>query len=113
LHSSNREARMSALGQKQTSRSEITMSALPPKADIAGRQQDVRCVPKADILRCSGAGAIRSPSQRAAVWHEATSTVCSMEYLLKRLTVDFENLDRPTGRSVIKYADYKPTGVPR
>jgi hypothetical protein len=26
---------MSALGQKQTSRSEITMSALPPKADIA------------------------------------------------------------------------------
>jgi hypothetical protein len=25
---------MSALGQKQTSRSEISMSALPPKADI-------------------------------------------------------------------------------
>jgi hypothetical protein len=47
------------------------------------------------------------------VWHEATSTVCSMEYLLKRLTVDFENLDRPTGRSVVKDADYKPTGVPR
>jgi hypothetical protein len=28
------------------------MSALPPKADIAGRQFDVRFVPKADILRC-------------------------------------------------------------
>jgi hypothetical protein len=25
------------------------MSALPPKADIAGRQLDVRFVPKADI----------------------------------------------------------------
>jgi hypothetical protein len=28
------------------------MSALPPKADIAGRQLDVRFVPQADILRC-------------------------------------------------------------
>jgi hypothetical protein len=27
---------MSALGQKQTSRREISMPALPPKADIAG-----------------------------------------------------------------------------
>jgi hypothetical protein len=29
------------------------MSALPPKADIAGRNQDVCFVPKADILRRS------------------------------------------------------------
>ena len=29
------------------------MSALPPKADIAKRDLDVRFVPKADILRCS------------------------------------------------------------
>jgi hypothetical protein len=29
------------------------MSALPPKADIAGRDKDVRFVPKADIMRCS------------------------------------------------------------
>jgi hypothetical protein len=28
------------------------MSALPPKADIAERDQDVRFVPKGDILRC-------------------------------------------------------------
>jgi hypothetical protein len=35
-------------GQKRTSTSEIAMSALPPKADIAGRQLDVRFVPKAD-----------------------------------------------------------------
>jgi hypothetical protein len=30
------------------------MSALPPKADIAAGQIDVRFVPKADILRCGG-----------------------------------------------------------
>jgi hypothetical protein len=29
------------------------MSAIPPKADIVGRNGDVRFVPKADILRCS------------------------------------------------------------
>jgi hypothetical protein len=40
---------MSALGQKQTWRSEITMSALPPKADIPQRRLDVRFVPKVDI----------------------------------------------------------------
>jgi hypothetical protein len=39
---------MSALGQKQTSRSEISMSALPPKADIRQREWDVRFVPIAD-----------------------------------------------------------------
>jgi hypothetical protein len=33
---------MSALGQKQTSSSEIAMSALPPIADIPERQLDVR-----------------------------------------------------------------------
>jgi hypothetical protein len=37
-----------AAGQKQTSN---WLSALPPKADIAGRQSDVRFVPKADIVR--------------------------------------------------------------
>jgi hypothetical protein len=34
LHSSNREARMSALGQKQTLAHVGVMSALSPKADI-------------------------------------------------------------------------------
>jgi hypothetical protein len=43
---------MSALGQKQTFGPFIARSALPPKADIAGQQLDVRFVPKADILRC-------------------------------------------------------------
>ena len=40
-------------GQKQTSRSEISMSALPPKADIARRPLDARFVPEADIGRYS------------------------------------------------------------
>jgi hypothetical protein len=33
---------MSALGQKQTSRPQISMSALPPKADIAKHDRHVR-----------------------------------------------------------------------
>ena len=43
---------MSALGQKQTWRSASATSALLPKADIAGRQLDVRFVPKADVSQC-------------------------------------------------------------
>jgi hypothetical protein len=39
----------SAKGQKETSDAVSTMSALPPKADIARRQLNVRFVPKADI----------------------------------------------------------------
>jgi hypothetical protein len=44
---------MSASGQKQTSRPEISMSALPPKAEIAGRQLNVRFVPNSDMLAIS------------------------------------------------------------
>jgi hypothetical protein len=44
---------MSALGQKETLAHVHTMSAIPPKADIRYRDQHVRFVPKADILRCS------------------------------------------------------------
>jgi hypothetical protein len=40
---------MSALGQKQTSRPEISMSALLPKADMDQQGHDVRYVPIADI----------------------------------------------------------------
>ena len=42
---------MSALGQKRTWRDQIAMSALPPKADITNRCEDVRFVPQADIRR--------------------------------------------------------------
>jgi hypothetical protein len=48
LHGGNPGPLMYALGQKQTSRLEAAMSALPPKADIAQRRPDVRFVPKAD-----------------------------------------------------------------
>ena len=42
---------MSALGQKQTSRSEITMSALPPKADMTLSKYTMSALtPKADML---------------------------------------------------------------
>jgi hypothetical protein len=37
------------MGQKRTLKHVGLMSALPPKADIAGRQLDVCFVPKADI----------------------------------------------------------------
>jgi hypothetical protein len=53
---------MSALGQKQTSRPEISMSALPPKADITERDPYVRCVPKADI---GGRSPMSAPAIRA------------------------------------------------
>jgi hypothetical protein len=44
LQGSNPKPLMSALGQKQTPRPKNSMSALPPKADIAGRHLDVRFV---------------------------------------------------------------------
>jgi hypothetical protein len=41
-------APMSPMGQKLTLHPEISMSALPPKADIAERDKDVRFVPQTD-----------------------------------------------------------------
>jgi hypothetical protein len=60
---------MSAKGQKQTLDWRPLMSALPPKADIAERNWDVRFVPKADIQAtveydCTRKGAqVREASQ--------------------------------------------------
>ena len=47
LHGSNPDPLMSALGHKRTLGRLYVMSALPPKADIVGRNADVRFVPKA------------------------------------------------------------------
>jgi hypothetical protein len=47
--SSERGGAMSALGQKRTFLEVCAMSALPPKADIPKRDEDVRFVPIADI----------------------------------------------------------------
>ena len=44
------ETLMSALGQKQTCRPEIAMSALPPKADIAKRDRDVRFSARSGLM---------------------------------------------------------------
>ena len=44
------EARMSALGQKQTFAVHQPMSVLPPTADMCSASRNVRFVPKADIL---------------------------------------------------------------
>jgi hypothetical protein len=41
--------KMTALGHKRTSKHVRIMSALPTKADIAGRQLDVRFVPQTDV----------------------------------------------------------------
>jgi hypothetical protein len=46
---------MSALGQKQTFRPRIAMSALPPEADMCVANTDVRFVPIADIRKTNGA----------------------------------------------------------
>jgi hypothetical protein len=43
----------SALGHKRTLKRLHPMSALPPIADIAGRQLNVRFVPIPDLSRCS------------------------------------------------------------
>ena len=61
---------MSALGQKQTFRSAIVMSALPLEADMCGAKAKVRFVPRADIgtlfdhlvgaRRCNGAGHVQA-----------------------------------------------------
>jgi hypothetical protein len=47
LHSSNSKPPMSALGHKRTLERLYTMSALPPKADIAECERHLRFVPKA------------------------------------------------------------------
>jgi len=49
LYGNDMEPLMSALGHKRTLGRLYVMSALPPKADIVGRDDDVRYVPKADI----------------------------------------------------------------
>jgi hypothetical protein len=50
---------MSTLGQNRTLGHVRVMSALPPKADIAERDRNVRFVPKADILHCRKNAVIR------------------------------------------------------
>jgi hypothetical protein len=66
LQGSKSGAPMSALGQKRTLRLGSPMSALPPKADIAGRQWDVRFVRKAD----SCTAAINAKLKRGSAYRQ-------------------------------------------
>jgi hypothetical protein len=56
---------MSAMGQKQTSGNVWMMSALPPKADIAESNRDVRFVPTTDI---SSVSLVRSLRRCRSSW---------------------------------------------
>jgi hypothetical protein len=58
---------MSALGQKRTLGRLYTMSALPPKADIAERDWDVRFVPKAEVAVIRSVDLIVQPGAKDAV----------------------------------------------
>ena len=70
LRSNNPQDRMSALGQKRTSRHLQSMSALPPKADIGTQSWNVRFVPKAD-----------TPRARETVAHFSTAPPLSAQSL--------------------------------
>ena len=54
---------MSALGQKQTLRCPIAMSALTPKAVTLCAERDVRFVPIADIQACRERKKKSAPTQ--------------------------------------------------
>ena len=61
LRSNNSYRLMSALGQEQTSRPEISMSALPPKAEIVHGGGNVRFVPTPDVSNRSGTMTAKHP----------------------------------------------------
>src|SRR4029077_2347153 len=57
---------MSALGHKRTLKRLRPMSAIPPKADIAERDQDVRFVPMSDRLHCGKTANLFADHQQRA-----------------------------------------------
>ena len=83
LHGSNSKPCMSLMGQKQTSRSEITMSALPPKANMVQHDHDVHFVPKADI--CSVASA-----RGRSIWFSSRRSIAArlVEYLVSNNCIE-------------------------
>ena len=68
---------MSALGQKQTSHQVRVMSALPAKADIAGRDWDVRFGPIGDIRSAATVQQKLGDSGRPGVSEAASLLKCS------------------------------------
>jgi hypothetical protein len=89
---------MSAVGQKQTSRSEVAMSALPPKADIVQPGADVRLGPFPDKVH-------RSKEHRYSITSSARSSMdvgSAMPSALAvlRLIMNSNLVGCSTGRSV-------------
>ena len=78
MHGTNPEPLMSSLGQKRTLRLVSPMSALPPNADIARRQLDVRFVPISDILH---RGKIASLFQRQSTVKSVTDLPIGAWYI--------------------------------
>jgi hypothetical protein len=75
---------MSALGQKRTFTGLRSMSALPPKADIADHDCHVRFVPKADITR-SFRKAKNGEMVRAHRWSEPSRAQVSSKVELEQI----------------------------
>jgi hypothetical protein len=75
---------MSALGQKQTSRPEISMSALPPKADTQGHKPHVRFVPEADS--CTAAKTVPKRDAALATIPIALTDPLSLQIEAKKLS---------------------------
>jgi hypothetical protein len=99
---------MSELGQKQTSRSEIAMSALPPKAAIAEHDQDVRFVPIADIGQLH-------PEARGSIYLGADRRIGSRSKIRKRQRSSAGPRriggDRGTKSTSARFALAEPCGV--
>ena len=84
-------ATMSALGQKQTFKRLLLMSALPPKADIGTQSRKVRFVPKADIGHLIRSVHRRDRS-RTSRWSYGVADVPRRYWNLIKL--DFERMER-------------------
>jgi len=72
------------------------MSALPPKADIAECDGDVRFVPKADILRCGKERrySITTSTNRKAHFSHSAATIMTMP-----IVGIFQMIERAIGKS--------------
>jgi len=66
---------ISALGHKRTFWEVCATSALPPKADIVGRNGDVRFVPKADIKVYLLKPSFRRPTMLSRQFHECVQRI--------------------------------------
>src|SRR2546429_4196208 len=76
---------MSALGQKRTWRDQIAMSALPPIADIPGRDLNVCFGPIADILTMNDLTSNFPRSSRRSLQSGLAHTFKEFDHWLRRI----------------------------